>query len=107
MKKNWLENAEKRIEAKEEDNKRRLGAAKALTEGGTWKWNPAANQRETRKDENGGAGDAQPLDTQRARLRAAQTTKEKDHQSTEEDEERLLNDYMKQEWIQYREWKGD
>ena len=26
---------------------------------------------------------------------------------TEEDEERLLNDYMKQEWIQYREWKGE
>ena len=26
---------------------------------------------------------------------------------TEEDEERLLNDYMKQEWIQYREWKGN
>ena len=46
MKKNWLENAEKRIEAKEEDNKRRLAAAKALTEGGTWKWNPAANPKE-------------------------------------------------------------
>ena len=26
---------------------------------------------------------------------------------TEEDEERLLNDYMNQEWIQYREWKGN
>ncbi len=26
---------------------------------------------------------------------------------TEEDEEMLINDYMKQEWIQYREWKGD
>ena len=26
---------------------------------------------------------------------------------TDEDEERLLNDYMKQEWIQYREWKGN
>ena len=25
---------------------------------------------------------------------------------TEEDEERLVNDYMKQDWIQYREWKG-
>jgi benzoyl-CoA 2,3-dioxygenase component B len=26
---------------------------------------------------------------------------------TEEDEERLVNEYMKQEWIQYREWKGN
>jgi benzoyl-CoA 2,3-dioxygenase component B len=26
---------------------------------------------------------------------------------TDEDEERLLNDYMKQEWIQYREWKDN
>ena len=25
---------------------------------------------------------------------------------TEEDEEKLVNEYMKQEWIQYREWKG-
>ncbi len=25
---------------------------------------------------------------------------------TEEDEHKLMNDYMKQEWIQYREWKG-
>ena len=26
---------------------------------------------------------------------------------TEEDEEKLVNEYMKQEWIQYREWKGN
>ena len=26
---------------------------------------------------------------------------------TEEDEERLMNEYMQQEWIQYREWKGE
>ncbi len=26
---------------------------------------------------------------------------------SEEDEDRLMNDYMQQEWIQYREWKGD
>mgnify|MGYP001599559882 FL=1 len=26
---------------------------------------------------------------------------------TDEDEERLVNDYMKKEWIQYREWKGN
>jgi hypothetical protein len=26
---------------------------------------------------------------------------------TEEDEEKLMNDYMKQDWIQYREWKGN
>jgi len=26
---------------------------------------------------------------------------------TEEDEERLVNEYMKQDWIQYREWKGN
>jgi len=26
---------------------------------------------------------------------------------SEEDESRLVNEYMKQEWIQYREWKGD
>ena len=26
---------------------------------------------------------------------------------TEEDEEKLINEYMKEEWIQYREWKGD
>jgi len=26
---------------------------------------------------------------------------------TEEDEEKLLNDYMKQDWIQYREWKDN
>ncbi len=26
---------------------------------------------------------------------------------TEEDEDRLINEYMKEEWIQYREWKGD
>ena len=26
---------------------------------------------------------------------------------TEEDEYKLMNDYMKQEWIQYREWKGN
>ena len=44
--KHWLENAEKRIEAKEEDNKRRLAAAKALTEGGTWKWNPTGNPKD-------------------------------------------------------------
>ena len=25
---------------------------------------------------------------------------------TDEDEDRLINEYMKQEWIQYREWKG-
>jgi hypothetical protein len=25
---------------------------------------------------------------------------------TEEDENKLMNDYMKREWIQYREWKG-
>jgi benzoyl-CoA 2,3-dioxygenase component B len=25
---------------------------------------------------------------------------------TDEDEDKLMNDYMKQEWIQYREWKG-
>lgn len=25
---------------------------------------------------------------------------------TAEDEDKLMNDYMKQEWIQYREWKG-
>lgn len=25
---------------------------------------------------------------------------------TDEDEEKLMNDYMKKEWIQYREWKG-
>ena len=26
---------------------------------------------------------------------------------TEEDEHKLMNDYMKKEWIQYREWKGN
>jgi len=26
---------------------------------------------------------------------------------TDEDENKLMNDYMKQEWIQYREWKGN
>ena len=26
---------------------------------------------------------------------------------TDEDEEKLMNDYMKKEWIQYREWKGN
>jgi hypothetical protein len=26
---------------------------------------------------------------------------------TDEDEDRLMNEYMQQEWIQYREWKGD
>ena len=26
---------------------------------------------------------------------------------SEEDEDRLMNDYMQQEWIQYRDWKGD
>jgi len=26
---------------------------------------------------------------------------------TAEDEDRLMNEYMQQEWIQYREWKGD
>jgi len=26
---------------------------------------------------------------------------------TDEDEGRLINEYMQQEWIQYREWKGD
>ena len=26
---------------------------------------------------------------------------------TEEDEYKLMNDYMKQDWIQYREWKGN
>ena len=26
---------------------------------------------------------------------------------SEEDEEKLVNEYMKEEWIQYREWKGD
>ena len=26
---------------------------------------------------------------------------------SDEDEDRLMNDYMQQEWIQYREWKGD
>ena len=25
---------------------------------------------------------------------------------TDEDEDRLVNEYMKKEWIQYREWKG-
>ena len=25
---------------------------------------------------------------------------------TDEDEDKLVNEYMKQEWIQYREWKG-
>ena len=49
MKKNWLENAEKRIEEKEVDNKRRLAAVKALTEGGKWQWNPEANPKETQK----------------------------------------------------------
>ncbi|MBT7979856.1 MAG: hypothetical protein HN684_01680, partial [Euryarchaeota archaeon] len=26
---------------------------------------------------------------------------------TDADEDRLMNDYMQQEWIQYREWKGN
>ena len=26
---------------------------------------------------------------------------------SDEDEEKLVNEYMKEEWIQYREWKGD
>ena len=26
---------------------------------------------------------------------------------TQEDEDKLMNDYMKQDWIQYREWKGN
>ena len=43
MKKKWLENAQKRIDDKEEDNKRKMAAVKALTTGGKWKWNPAAN----------------------------------------------------------------
>ena len=25
---------------------------------------------------------------------------------TDDDEYRLINDYMKKDWIQYREWKG-
>ena len=46
MKKKWLENAQKRIEEKEEDDKRRMAAVKAITTGGKWKWNPAANAEE-------------------------------------------------------------
>ena len=26
---------------------------------------------------------------------------------TQEDEDKLMNDYMKQDWIQYRQWKGN
>jgi hypothetical protein len=26
---------------------------------------------------------------------------------SDEEEERLVNEYMQQEWIQYREWKGE
>ena len=26
---------------------------------------------------------------------------------TDADEERLMNEYMQEEWIQYREWKGE
>ena len=26
---------------------------------------------------------------------------------SDEDEHQLVNEYMQQEWIQYREWKGD
>ena len=26
---------------------------------------------------------------------------------SDEDEEKLVNEYMKQDWIQYREWKGN
>ena len=46
MKKKWLENAQKRIDEKEEDDKRRMAAVKAITTGGKWKWNPAANAEE-------------------------------------------------------------
>jgi hypothetical protein len=45
MKKNWLENAEKRIEAKEEENKRKLAAVKAITTGSNWPWNHTANAK--------------------------------------------------------------
>ena len=43
MKQKWLENANQRIEKKEEDNARRAAAMKALQTGSTWAWNPAAN----------------------------------------------------------------
>jgi hypothetical protein len=26
---------------------------------------------------------------------------------SDEEEDRLVNEYMQQEWIQYREWKGE
>ena len=45
MRKKWLENATERIKEKEEDNTRRMAAVKALTTGGTWQWNPAANAK--------------------------------------------------------------
>lgn len=46
MKKKWLENANKRIDEKEMDNKRKMAAIKALTTGSKWQWNPAANAKE-------------------------------------------------------------
>ena len=45
MKKKWLENANKRIDEKETDNKRKMAAIKALTTGSKWQWNPAANAK--------------------------------------------------------------
>ena len=51
MKKKWLENANKRIDEKETDNKRKMAAIKALTTGSKWQWNPAAiaKEKQTRK----------------------------------------------------------
>ena len=46
MKKKWLENAQKRIDEKEEENKRQMAAVKVLTTGSKWQWNPAANLKE-------------------------------------------------------------
>ena len=48
MKQKWLENANQRIEKKEEENARRAAAVKALQTGSKWAWNPATNTKTKR-----------------------------------------------------------
>ena len=48
MKQKWLENANQRIEKKEEENARRAAAVKAFQTGSKWAWNPAANTKTKR-----------------------------------------------------------
>ena len=78
MKKKWLENAQKRIDEKEEDNKRKMAAVKALSTGSKWQWNPAANPKEkqTRKKKT-----ENTVGAHGGRSRAAKSAQEKDQKS--------------------------